>query len=567
MSDLIKVGFTQHICYISPMKDKKIKITAIYHRGENRLLMCFDYDEGMIARVKMLDDARWSASHKGWHIPDSRMAINQLVENLEYGLDIDPDIARRYFGQIGQSVKDVSKKEGSDSKKQVDIDVIGRKIIIKMPKNEDDIHFIKSLRYSKWNRTNFCWEVPDYPGNLDLIKDHFNERVGRLFIHESYEAGLKNDSRNVGRDEILIIRKRSGRMRLIFRFDKDFQQKIKEFAYSGWDSKNKWWTIPYSDKYIEELKAFGEEKGLKVTIVDETGGEKGVSRADRKVIANYRECPREMILKMKETRKSENTIRTYKNLFEEFINYYHRYDINEITEQQIIEFLRYLVMERRVSPSYQNQSVNAIKYYYENVMRGKRKFYFIERPKKEKTLPNVLNEEEIKALIACVKNIKHKAILMLTYSAGLRTSEVIRLKLCDIDRERMQIRVNQSKGKKDRYTKLSGKFLKILDVYLEKYNPREYVFEGARGGLYSESSLQNIMKRASERAGIRKDATLRTLRHSFATHSLENGVDLRYIQSMMGHESSRTTEIYTHITTKGFDQIKSPLDHLDIDGI
>jgi site-specific recombinase XerD len=127
----------------------------------------------------------------------------------------------------------------------------------------------------------------------------------------------------------------------------------------------------------------------------------------------------------------------------------------------------------------------------------------------------------------------------------------------------MQIRVVQSKGKKDRYAKLSTRFLAVLDEYTAKYRPKEYVFEGAKGEDYSPSSIQNIIKAVSQKAGIQKRTTMHTLRHTFATHSLENGVDLRYIQSMMGHENSKTTEIYTHITTKGFDQIKSPLDNLD----
>jgi len=151
-------------------------------------------------------------------------------------------------------------------------------------------------------------------------------------------------------------------------------------------------------------------------------------------------------------------------------------------------------------------------------------------------------------------------MLMLAYSAGLRLGEIVRLKIPDIDRERMQIRIEQSKGKKDRYAKLSTKFLIILDEYFENYHPKQYVFEGAAGGEYSPSSLQNIIRAAAQKAGIKKHTTMHTLRYTFATHSLENGVDLRYIQSMMGHESSKTN----HITTKGFDQIKSPLDNLEI---
>lgn len=284
---------------------------------------------------------------------------------------------------------------------------------------------------------------------------------------------------------------------------------------------------------------------MKFSYEEELTGDKGVKRISAFDVLNYRECPVEMILKLKEIRYSEKTIKTYKGLFEEFINYYYKYDINKIDESQIISFLRFLVMERKVSTSYQNQAINAIKFYYEKVLGGQRKFYFIDRPKKERTLPTVLSEEEVVRLFKSVDNIKHKCMLMLGYSAGLRLGEIIRLRIVDIDRERKQIRVAQSKGKKDRYAKLSTKFLVILDQYMEKYQPKDFVFEGAAGAEYSPSSLQNIIKAAAQKARIQKNTTMHTLRHTFATHCLENGVDLRYIQSMLGHENSKTTEIVT----------------------
>jgi site-specific recombinase XerD len=208
--------------------------------------------------------------------------------------------------------------------------------------------------------------------------------------------------------------------------------------------------------------------------------------------------------------------------------------------------------------------INAIKFYYEKVLHGKRKFYFIERPRREKTLPTVLNQEETVRLLKSVENIKHKCMLMFAYSSGLRRGEILRLKYTDIDRERMQIRISQSKGMKDRYVKLSQKILPYLDKYMEEYQPKTFLFEGATGAEYSESSLQNVIHDAVQAAGIKKKTTLHTLRHTYATHSLEDGADLRYIQDMMGHSSSKTTEIYTHITRKGFDQLKSPMDNLDL---
>ncbi|MBC7571077.1 MAG: tyrosine-type recombinase/integrase [Spirosoma sp.] len=210
-----------------------------------------------------------------------------------------------------------------------------------------------------------------------------------------------------------------------------------------------------------------------------------------------------------------------------------------------------------------------MKFYCEKVLGGKRKLYTLQRPAKERQLPVVLNSDEITRIFAQLKNLKHRTVLMLIYSAGLRISEAINLKIKDIDSERMQIRVEQSKGKKDRYTLLSQKALLLLRNYYQEYKPVNYLFEGQDSPTYLAKSIQLILKRACEQAGIKKHVTVHTLRHSFATgpthrHLLENGTDLRYIQLLLGHESSKTTEIYTHLTTKGFDQIKSPLDELDI---
>ena len=227
----------------------------------------------------------------------------------------------------------------------------------------------------------------------------------------------------------------------------------------------------------------------------------------------------------------------------------------------ITDFLRHLVIERKVSISYQNQAINAIKFYYEKVLGGNRKVYRVERPKEEKTLPVVLSEKEVAAIFNAVTNSKHKAILMVTYSGGLRVSEVVNLKIEDIDSVRMQIRVEQSKGKKDRYTLLAKRTLLELRNYFLEYHPKIWLFEGQAGEQYSVRSIQAIMKEAVQKAGIKKKVSVHTLRHSFATHLLENGTDLRYIQTILGHSSSKTTEIYTHVTTKGFNQIKNPIDN------
>jgi integrase/recombinase XerD len=187
----------------------------------------------------------------------------------------------------------------------------------------------------------------------------------------------------------------------------------------------------------------------------------------------------------------------------------------------------------------------------------------VHRPKREKLLPNVLSKEEIKLILNAHSNIKHKAMLSLIYSCGLRRSELLNLKPSDIDSKRNIIIVRQAKGKKDRIAPLSLKIIEMLREYFILYKPSIYLFEGqTKGTAYDERSLQKVLKQAIEKVGIKKPVTLHWLRHSYATHLLENGTDLRYIQEILGHSSSKTTEIYTHVSTKSIQKITSPFDYL-----
>src|SRR5690606_15299778 len=189
----------------------------------------------------------------------------------------------------------------------------------------------------------------------------------------------------------------------------------------------------------------------------------------------------------------------------------------------------------------------------------------IGRPQKEKRLPSVLSEVDISKLIHATSNLKHKAILVTIYSCGLRLSEVLNVKIADVMSDKNILMVRQGKGKKDRSTVLSDRTIALLRKYYLEYRPKEYLFEGQHGGRYSARSVQNILKAAMRQANLRKYASVHTLRHSFATHLLENETDLRYIQALLGHSSSRTTEIYTHVSTKNLRKVKSPLDNLNIE--
>ncbi len=279
----------------------------------------------------------------------------------------------------------------------------------------------------------------------------------------------------------------------------------------------------------------------------------------RAKVKKYKYCPESYLTKLEVKKYANNTVKTYVTCFEKFINYFYSKEIDHLNENDVRDYLIYLV-QNKSSNSYINQSINAIKFYYEIVLGLPNRFYTIERPRKEKKLPIVLSKQEVKQLILVTKNRKHKCIIALLYSSGLRRSELINLKIQDIDSKRMVIKVNDTKGNKDRYTLLANSILDDLRAYYRIYTPKIYLFEGHKGGKYSSSSIANIITNASKKAKINKKITPHTLRHSFATHLLENGTDLRYIQVLLGHNSTKTTEIYTHVATNNFNSIKNPLD-------
>lgn len=279
----------------------------------------------------------------------------------------------------------------------------------------------------------------------------------------------------------------------------------------------------------------------------------------RTIQQNYRVCPDEYLQKLELKKYANNTIKTYVTCFEKFINHYSDLELIEINEQEIRSYLSQLVKEGR-SNSYINQAVNAIKFYYEIVLDMPNRFYEIERPRKENKLPKVISKEEVKSIIEHTNNIKHRCIVELLYSAGLRRSELLNLKIEDIDSKRMLIRVHGAKGNKDRVTLLSETLLEHLRQYFKEWKPRAYLFESPTGERYSGKSIENILKRAAKKARINHHITPHMLRHSFATHLLENGTDLRKIQILLGHNSLQTTEIYTHVALNSFKQIKNLLD-------
>ena len=264
---------------------------------------------------------------------------------------------------------------------------------------------------------------------------------------------------------------------------------------------------------------------------------------------------------------SENTIKCYFSLMGRFIKeaaIKQEQALEELQPVQVNVYHSRWMAQGEISAGTINQSVSAIKFYMQHVLKKPLEGVELVRAKREKKLPKVMSQQEVSAVLSSTDNIKHRCMLSLLYSGGLRAGELINLKVTDVNWVRMQLWIQKGKGKKDRMSLLSSVLQEQLAAYQEIYKPQDYLFEGQWGGQYTASSLQSVFKKALTAAGIRTSFTVHCLRHSFATHLLETGTDLRYIQSLLGHESSKTTEIYTHVSQRAIRNIQSPLDRLEL---
>jgi integrase/recombinase XerD len=271
---------------------------------------------------------------------------------------------------------------------------------------------------------------------------------------------------------------------------------------------------------------------------------------------------RMMEQKLKLRAYSENTIRTYLQSFKDFLLFYNDTDPTDLLETEIRNYLLFLIEKKKLSRSSQNQAINAIKFFYEKILGQERKVYHLERPMRERRLPEVLSQLEVMQIFEALGNLKHRVMLMLVYAAGLRRSELINLRVGDVDLNRNIVFIRGAKGSRDRQSVMAQSLAPMLTEYLREYNPGFWLFEGIHGERYSASSLRMVLKTGVQKAGIKKRVRLHMLRHSFATHLLEAGTSTRYIQVLLGHQSPKTTEVYAHVSRFSLDKIQSPLDQI-----
>ncbi len=367
--------------------------------------------------------------------------------------------------------------------------------------------------------------------------------MGRMTRSEKPEIILEKG--HINDERVIWIR---------FKYNQELNHIIKKIPDCRWNPLKKAWHIPANNFDLDDL----------LMRINNKARVSGVKKMDPDIQESskiqYQKLPDGFLNLLQQKRYSRNTIKIYSSYFIQFQEYFSGYDLKGISAGQINNYILELINHLDISASQQNQRVNAIKFYYEKVLGRTKAYYKVERPRKEKKLPIILSKKEVQLLLGQINNLKHRCVLTTIYSAGLRRSELINLKVEDIDSMRKLIRIKGAKGKKDRYTLLSDKLVSLLREYYRAYRPKEWLFEGQKGGKYSATSIAKICNVAVKKAGIQKHITPHCLRHSFATHLLEQGTNLRYIQEILGHEDPKTTQIYTRVATNELCNIKNPLD-------
>lgn len=351
------------------------------------------------------------------------------------------------------------------------------------------------------------------------------------------------------------VHRNSLKLLIKFKFDNGLISLIRDISGATWSKTLATWYIENTkENYDKVITTFKEVTTINASKISKTTPFKRNLTNEQKTILNN------FYLYLKGKRYSKSTIQTYTFFVADFINFHTKTPLEELTNRSVELFIEKVFIERDYSVSTQRQFISALKVFIVFWPQTKINDLVLERPKKSRKLPNVLSQEEVLRIVQVTKNLKHRAIIVLLYSSGLRIGEITSLQLKNIDVDRRQVKVVSGKGRKDRFVVLASSFLPLLLNYLTTYAPKFYFIEGPEGGRYSESSIRKFLSKSVYLAKVTKKVTPHTLRHSYATHLLENGVGLRHIQELLGHAKPETTMIYTHVAKKDLLEIKSPLD-------
>lgn len=499
------MGKQQLFVRVEPEHDFRVKVFVPWQRKD------------WIAKIKSLPNRAWNKEHKYWSVPKDEAVLGQLTELFGTILQISTTI--HFTNSKGESVK-TNQEIGEEGLK---------KLIPKL----------------------------SLPTDL-LFKEVLQDgRTFKVFVGQ----------------KIAIRKANEGWLQVWIPYDKkDWIKIIKNIPGRKWQSEVKCWLIPYVKDTCRHLWKLVGSKNISINFKISPNIPAAYfapsKKSKQQKTIQLNEMQRRAITALEEKLilegKRWKTIKTYKYQLRSFLRFYKDKRPSSISLKAINRYIIIRKKQDNISDSYLNQLINALNAFYARVLEQEEKVAKLERPPKRKKLPNVFSEEEVKLILTVCENLKHKCMLMLTYSAGLRKQEVLNLRVNDLNFDRKTIFVKNGKGGKDRFTFLSDIAMKYLKIYLAQNDLSLWLFEGQYGGQYSASSLQSIFEKAKKKAKVNHFVTLHGLRHSFATHLVEKLVPLHVVQELLGHSSIKTTEIYLHISNKYRKELKSPLDTMGI---
>jgi integrase/recombinase XerD len=481
---------------------KRVLLRRIDHRDASRIAMIFGYDDFLRSIARSVPGAKYSGTHKCFYVDDTEKDLRQVLSAFRDKAELDISEISASVGKIENqaSAPAADKKPEATAVKPVSKNTSGS-VIFRV--NEDSGHLVIML------------PVP-------------------------YESRWVDE--------------------------------IRSFRGAKYDRVSRIWSLPWSKINADSLSDYFSRQGVQVELVKDELSAQLIE--ERKKIAgelksrvlgeDTRRNIQAMDAYLEDTRYSRKTREAYLSMIELFLRYFSAKDPDEISGSEISAFIHDFVIGLGYSAAFHNQMISAIRIYYEVTGSGRPDIEVPGRPRRARPLPKIFSKEEVSRILNASANIKHKLLLWIIYSCGLRRSEVTNLKLSDLDRSRSILHIREGKGMVDRIVPVSDRVWVKIDEYLGSIKPKDYLFEGQSGRRYSSESVYRVFRQALKKAGIRKEVGVHSLRHSYATHLHESGLDIRYIQELLGHKSTKTTEIYTHVSRRNLIQVRSPIEDLDV---
>lgn len=513
---------------------KKVTLKRIFHRDKWHLAVIFDFDEKLKTIIRSIEGAAYSNTNKCFYIDDTENNLKRILSAIKDVADVDISLLLKKNGEKENKV--IQSENGWEERKGPEVIYGGSRDDTGFRGRNDNMQSTEGGRGPKVAKTINAGKTI---GNVEF---RINEKEGTLVI------------------------------RFLGRYDPVWIKEMKTYGRCSFDWNRKDWHLQWSRLTCDSLADYFSGQGIEVKISRQLVGQDLLN--ERKITGEeVRGRPLsekalngldDLAMYLDENRYSPRTRESYLSMLEFFFRYFSEKEPHEITEEEISKFIYDFIIRLGYSPAYQNQMVSAVKTYYTISGQGRVDPEFFERPRRRRSLPKVFSKEEVSRILNSSKNIKHKLLLWIIYSCGLRRSEVTNIRLTDLDRERNLLHIREGKGGVDRIVPVPEKVWAKTDEYLLCYKPRIYLFEGQSGGRYSSESVYRVFKEALNRAGIRKEVGVHSLRHSYATHLHESGLDIRYIQELLGHKSTRTTEIYTHVSRRNLVSVRSPIEDLDV---